>query len=88
VSGNVVTNSGELLRTLTVAGHGIKLAPSFLVVDDIKAGRLVRLLPQFRPPELAISAIHPHRHHLSTKVRYFIDLLVERFADLGTWTSS
>jgi DNA-binding transcriptional LysR family regulator len=88
VSGNIVANSGELVRALTVAGHGIMLAPSFLVVDDIKAGRLVRLLPQFRPPELAISAIYPHRHHLSTKVRYFIDLLAERFADLGSWTSS
>jgi DNA-binding transcriptional LysR family regulator len=88
VSGDVVTNSVELLRALTVAGHGINLAASFLVVDDIKAGRLVRLLPQFRPPELSISAIYPHRHHLSTKVRHFIDLLAERFADLGTWTAS
>jgi DNA-binding transcriptional LysR family regulator len=87
VSGNVVTNSVELLRTLTAAGHGIYLAPSFLVMDDIKAGRLVRLLPQFPPPELAISAIYPHRHHLSTKVRHFIDLLAERFAELGTWSS-
>jgi DNA-binding transcriptional LysR family regulator len=87
VSGNVVTNSVELLRGLTVAGQGIYLAPSFLVMDDIKAGRLVRLLPQFRPPELAISAIYPHRHHLSTKVRHFIDLLAERFAELESWTA-
>jgi DNA-binding transcriptional LysR family regulator len=88
VSGNVVANSPELLRALAFAGHGILLVPSFLVVDDIKAGRLVRLLPRFRPPELAISALYPHRHHLSTKVRLFIDLLAERFADLGSWTSS
>jgi DNA-binding transcriptional LysR family regulator len=87
VSGNVVSNNGELLRMLTVAGHGIMLAPIFLVVDDLKAGRLVRLLPQYRPPELAISAIYPHRHHLSTKVRYFIDLLAERSAALGSWAS-
>jgi DNA-binding transcriptional LysR family regulator len=31
--------------------------------------------PHFRPVERAVNAVYPHRHHLSAKVRSFIDLL-------------
>jgi DNA-binding transcriptional LysR family regulator len=85
VSGNVVSNSGELLRHLALQGRGILLAPSFLVADEMAAGSLVRLLPDHRPVEFAINAIYPHRHHLSSKVRLFIDLLAERFAEHRKW---
>jgi hypothetical protein len=47
-----------------------------LVADDLEQGRLVRLLPQYRPVEFSMNAVYPHRHHLSAKVRSFIDLLV------------
>jgi DNA-binding transcriptional LysR family regulator len=85
VTGNVVSNSGELLRYLALQGRGVFLAPSFLVVDELAAGGLVRLMPDYRPVEFAINAIYPHRHHLSSKVRLFIDLLAERFADHRKW---
>jgi DNA-binding transcriptional LysR family regulator len=85
VAGNVVSNSGELLRHLALQGRGVFLAPSFLVVDEMAAGTLVRLLPEFSPVEFAINAVYPHRHHLSSKVRLFIDLLAERFADHRKW---
>jgi len=83
--GNVVTNSGELLRTMALRGHGILLAPSFVAADEIAAGQLVRLLPDYQPAEFAISAVYPHRHNLSTKVRRFIDLVADRFADHRRW---
>jgi DNA-binding transcriptional LysR family regulator len=85
VRGNLVTNSGEALRLMAVAGHGIFLAPSFVLMDDIDSGALVRLLPGFQPVELAINAIYPHRNNLSVKVRSFIDLLAERFAQHRRW---
>jgi len=78
VSGNFVTNSGEALRTVALQGGGVCLAAGFLVRDDLEAGRLVRLLPEYRPVELSMNAVYPHRHHLSAKVRTFIDMLVER----------
>ena len=57
-------------------GMGISLAAGFMVHDDLAAGRLVRLLPEYRPVELSMNAVYPHRHHLSAKVRTFIDMLV------------
>jgi DNA-binding transcriptional LysR family regulator len=85
VAGNAVSNSAELLRFLALRGRGVFLAPSFVVVDELAAGSLVRLIPDYRPVEFAINAIYPHRHHLSSKVRLFIDLLAERFADHRKW---
>jgi len=60
---------------------GICLAAGFLVHDDLEANRLVRLLPEYRPVELSMNAVYPHRHQLSVKVKTFIDLLVLRSAE-------
>jgi DNA-binding transcriptional LysR family regulator len=81
VSGRLVTNSGETLRLAALHGVGISLAAGFLVHDDLEAGRLVRLLPEYRPVELSMNAIYPHRHYLSAKVRTFIDMLLDHSAE-------
>ena len=60
---------------------GIALMAGFLVHDDLEQGRLVRLLPEYRPVEFSMNAVYPHRHHLSAKVRTFIDLLVQHSAE-------
>jgi DNA-binding transcriptional LysR family regulator len=80
-SGNLISNSGETLRTAALRGIGVLLAPGFLIADDLEAGRLVRLLPEYRPVEFAMNVLYPHRHHLSAKVRSFIDLLVHHSAE-------
>ncbi len=86
VHGNFMTTSAQALRLLAIAGSGIMLAPSFLVADDMAAGTLVPLLPDYRPVEFAINAIYPSRLHLSVKVRTFIDLLASRFAGHTGWS--
>jgi hypothetical protein len=45
----------------------------------------VPLLPDYRTPELEIVALYPHRRQLSTKVRLFLDMLVDRFAEEQGW---
>ena len=81
ISGNLFSNSGDTLRTAALQGVGILLAPGFLIADDLDAGRLVRLLPEYRPVEFAMNAVYPHRHHLTAKVRTFIDLLAQHSAE-------
>ena len=81
ITGNVVTNSAEMLRLLTLRGQGLWLAPSFVVADDVASGKLIRVLPAFTPVEFSISAIYLHRLHLSAKIRSFIDLLALRMAE-------
>ena len=81
VAGNLISNSGETLRMAVLQGGGIWLAAGFLVHDDLETGRLVRLLPEYRPVELSMNAVYPHRHHLSAKVRTFIDMLAHHSAE-------
>jgi len=81
VSGNLTSNSGETLRRAALQGVGLCLAAGFLVADDLEAGHLIRLLPEYRPVELSMNAVYPHRHHLSAKVRSFIDRLVHHSAE-------
>src|SRR3569623_304130 len=80
-AGSFVTNSGEALRSVALEGAAICLMAGFLVQDDLDAGRLVRLLPEYRPIEMSMNAVYPHRHHLSAKVRTFIDMLVHHSAE-------
>ena len=85
ISGNVVSNNAEMLRFLTLNERGLFLAPSFVVFDDIAEGRLIKIMPDYRPVEFTINAVYPNRSHLPTKVRLFIDLLAERFAEHRKW---
>lgn len=81
VSGNLVTNSATTMLGAALAGQGIMMAASFLgIAPDLKAGRLVRLLPDHKPIDFAINATYPTRHHLSSKVRAFLDLAAEHMA--------
>jgi len=81
VSGRLISNSGETLRRAALEGVGIVLAPGFLLHDDLESGRLVRLLPEYRPVEFSMNAVYPHRHNLSAKVRTFIDRLAHHAAE-------
>jgi DNA-binding transcriptional LysR family regulator len=85
VKGTLRTNSAEALRIAALHGIGIFLAPGFLVADDLEAGRLVPLLPDYRPVAFAINAIYPARHPVSVKVRAFLELAAERFRDSRGW---
>jgi DNA-binding transcriptional LysR family regulator len=81
ISGRLICNSGETLRRAALDGIGVALAAGFLVHDDLESGRLVRLLPEYRPIEFSMNAVYPHRHHLSAKVRTFIDMLVHHASE-------
>jgi DNA-binding transcriptional LysR family regulator len=79
ISGNLVTNNAGILRATALAGQGIIMAPTFIGGEDLRAGRLVRLLPDHRAVDFAINATYPTRHHLSSKVRAFLELAAEHF---------
>jgi len=80
ISGNLHSNNGDLLAAAAARDAGVVFEPGFIVMDEIRAGRLVPLLQDFRAPRSPIFAVYPSRKHLSAKVRLFADFLVERFA--------
>ncbi len=81
VAGNLETNNPMMLRAAALDGFGIALLPLWIIGPDIKAGRLVHVLPDYHWPDSAIQAVYPPGRHLSARVRSFVDFLVERFAE-------
>ncbi len=59
-------------------GCGLLLAPDYLVEDHIKAGRLVRIMPDYTTHETPVYAVYPSRNP-SAKTRTFVDFLAARF---------
>ena len=78
--GLLESNDGQILRTAALDGLGILVQPTYIVYDDIVAGRLVPLLDAWDLPPLTINLAYPSRKHLSAKVRTFIDFMAEHFA--------
>ena len=76
------SNSTLMLRELLLAGSGIGYLPHWLAQDDLAAGRLVQLLPEWELHRITLHAAYPDRRYLSAKVRSFIDFLVEKAAAL------
>jgi DNA-binding transcriptional LysR family regulator len=80
VAGSVHSNNGDLLAEAAAQGIGVICEPAFIVGPEIRAGRLVPILADYRSSPLAIYAVYPSRKHLSAKVRAFVDFLAERYA--------
>ncbi|RYZ43515.1 MAG: LysR family transcriptional regulator [Myxococcaceae bacterium] len=79
------TNNGDTLRAATLAGTGISWQPTFLVAEDLRLGRLVRVLPHHHLPDIDVLAVYPSRRHVSAKVRVMVDFLVEAFTGIPPW---
>ena len=78
VKPQVICNNDELQRSMAVAGLGIIRIPAFCCQGELSTGALVPILKEYEFSDLGVYAIYPHRRNLSTKVRVFVDFLVER----------
>jgi DNA-binding transcriptional LysR family regulator len=90
VQGLLESNDGQVLRAAALKHLGILVQPMYIVHDDIVAGRLVPLLPEWDLPRLTINIAYPTRRHLPAKVRCFVDFVAEHFARMDyerKWTS-
>jgi DNA-binding transcriptional LysR family regulator len=86
VSGDLRANNGEALLVAAVAGQGIIYQPTFIVADDLRAGRLTALpLDQPTNERLAVHAVYLPDRHPPAKVRAFIDFIATRFAPEPPW---
>lgn len=85
VSGNLRANNSLALREAMLGEAGIGMVPTYLVGDDIHAGRLQAVLTGYRLRETSIHAIYPHRLHLSPKIRVFVDFIAGRLGERPDW---
>jgi DNA-binding transcriptional LysR family regulator len=89
VKGRLDSNDGQILRAAALDGLGILVQPTYIVYEDMVAGRLVPVLDDWDLPRLTINLAYPSRKHLSAKVRTFIDFMAEHFVRMNyeqKWT--
>ncbi|MDR7092575.1 LysR family transcriptional regulator [Hydrogenophaga laconesensis] len=89
VKGLLESNDGQILRAAALDGMGILVQPSYIVYDDVVAGRLVPMLDDWDLPRLTVNLAYPSRKHLSAKVRTFIDFMAAHFEKMDyerKWT--
>ncbi len=86
IKGNLRVNNGDALVAAAVAGQGLIYEPTFVVSEELKAGRLIALMldqPMLELP--GVFAVYPSNRHPPAKVRAFVDFLAERFGANPPW---
>lgn len=79
VNGALNANDGQLIRAAALDGLGILAQPTYIIQQDLAAGRLVRVLDDWNLPRLTMNIAYPTKAFLPAKTRLFIDFLVEDF---------
>jgi DNA-binding transcriptional LysR family regulator len=76
----LVTDDMMALREAAYAGVGIVQLPMMMIWEDVGAGRLIQILPQWRLPVGIVHAAFPSRRGLLPSVRTLLDFLVRECA--------
>ena len=78
----LVTDDMHALLMAAVAGVGVVQLPAMVMGEELRSGRLVKLLPQWCSKGAVVHAVFPTRRGLLPSVRALIDFLVRKFAEL------
>ena len=77
----IILNDGEALASAALGGLGIIQAPSYLVREDIAAGRLQTILANYTDERGSVSLVWPPKSSRVPKVRAFIDFIARRLLE-------
>ena len=75
VSGGFLANDVRAVHIAARIGYGIAYLTSFEVSDDLRSGRLVRVLRDFPAPGISFSLVYPSRRHLAPRTRLVMDFI-------------
>ena len=74
-SGGFRANDVRAVHLAARTGYGIAYLALFEVADDLRNGRLVRVLRDFPAPGVPFSLVYPSRRHLAPRTRLVIDFI-------------
>jgi DNA-binding transcriptional LysR family regulator len=77
-SGTRVSNDGDLVRRWCVAGKGLAVKSCLDMSDDLLAGRVVSVMPEFKPRSSELWLVCPSRQSITPAVRLLRDAIREK----------
>jgi len=85
VNGPLHVDDDEALSQAVLGGLGLGLLPTFIIGKDLQEGRLLAVLSDYIPVDRYVYAMYLPTRHLPSKVRAFIDFLVEHIGVDAYW---
>lgn len=82
VTGNRKCNDGELVKRWVLAGKGIALKSKIDMASELKSGKVIELLKNYRTPSLDLWMICPTRKQVTPAVLLLRDLFREKCSAL------
>lgn len=79
----LITDDKLALRLAALHGVGVVQLPTMMVRQDLIEGRLVDVLPDWRPRPAIVHAVFPSRRGLLPALRQLLDFLSDQFAALA-----
>ncbi len=80
----VLTSEGVTsLREATRTGLGVALLPDWLIREDLRAGTLLPVLPQWKPDDLPVHVVYAGHRLLPLRTSVFIDYAVKQLSTDG-----
>ncbi|WP_374707263.1 LysR substrate-binding domain-containing protein [Pseudomonas sp. 008] len=66
---------GQRQHVAIRSGAGIGLLAGFSAIDDLRSGKLVRVLPEYHTYERNVYAVYTSRQFVDAKITRFIEVL-------------
>lgn len=76
----LITDDMAVLREAALTGVGVVQLPTMMVWEDLQAGRLIPVLPEWRPRSGIVHAVFPSRRGLLPSVRALVDFFADQCA--------
>jgi DNA-binding transcriptional LysR family regulator len=80
VNGSIQSNNGQFLMSFLHAGMGIAFLPDFTVGDDVRSGKLKRILEHYPVEPHDLYLVYPANRHQSPKLRAFMDMAAQHLS--------
>lgn len=77
VTGVLTVNNTIAFNSAALAGLGIIQAPATGLTEQLAAGDLLQILPQYHAEPLPLALVYPRRRHQARRVRAFMDWMAE-----------
>ena len=84
VNGSMGVDESEAARRIALTGHGIVRLSAIQVIDDIRPGSLVRLLPAYRSAPIPLHLVYPSRRYLASRISVVMDFLAGQMEPVRT----